>query len=127
MAKLIQNEQGKMEFQSEVLNFFKEHPNVTYTREELCSIFGMNDSSLRREVADIAHYYPVLSLSGKKGYVFLQWEGTQPVEQLKKVREYIVQQIAEDQSRVDAINCRMKPLIANLRVLDRIIEDKQKE
>ena len=125
MGQIKQNAAGKAEFKSKVLDIFKANPNVQLTRAELCAMTGYTDSNLRREIAEVAHFYPVISLSRGKGYVFLTWEGTQSVEELKNARDIIVEQLAETSGRIDALKKRLKPLIANLRVLDKIINDKQ--
>lgn len=126
MGNLKQNAAGKAEFKSKMLDIFKAHPNENLTRQQLCEMSGYCDSIMRREVSKVARFYPVISLSKNQGYAFIEWNSLNSKDELEKVRQLIWEQMLETQNRVDALKKRLKPLIANLKVLDRIIGEKER-
>lgn len=107
-----------------VLAYLKQNVNKVFTRDELAARFNTSDREMRREIALIAEFYPILSLSRLKGYCLVEWNGDADVNYLNIVRNYLIDQVKEDNNRIKAIKKRMRPLIANIKVLDKIINDK---
>lgn len=105
-----------------IAQYFRANPNQVFTREELVDTFQMDDRSIRNNVAEMANYLPILSLSKDKGYCYVTFTDETSVEDLVALYERVNHQIKENKSRIDNLKARMKPLVA----LQKVIEAKVK-
>ena len=94
-------------------------PDRVFTREELVAITGLSDRAIRNEVAEMANYVAVLSLSKDKGYRVPCFDENTPVEKLIEMTEELQHQINEFKSRIDNLKARMKPLVALQKVIEK--------
>lgn len=94
-------------------------PNRVFTREELTTIVGICDRAIRREVAEMANYLPILSLSKDKGYRVLCFNENTTLEELETMHELLQHQINENKSRINELKARMKPLVALQKVIEK--------
>lgn len=118
-------------------NFLQNSPYAQYMmgdssriflRDQLALVFDTNDRDVRRKVAELANYVPVLSLSKDKGYRVLSFNDNTPKEEVEKLYEEVMHQIREHQSRIDNIKARMRPLVALKCVIEkRLAENAPKE
>lgn len=125
MKRYSQSKKAKEEFfkKSLIALIMSGEPERVFTREELSQELGLSPRETRREVAELANYQAVISLSSKKGYRLLTFNEETPIEKLVEYLELLDQQLKENRSRVTNIKARMKPLIA----LRSVIEKKIKE
>lgn len=86
--------------------------NHIFTKDELVSSTGYSERMVRSQLSEIANYYPIIATSDRKGYKLLSFDDETSDEELKTMFEETEHQIAELQSRIDALKARMKPLIA---------------
>jgi uncharacterized coiled-coil protein SlyX len=92
------------------------------TRSELCALLVLNDSSMRKEVSELACEYPVISYSTKKGYRICDTKKLIKENNQKEIELEINElrhTLAEINSRIKKLKKRMRPLIASLKVLER--------
>lgn len=128
MGKKYQQTQiAKEELKSDILDLMLRNPNVIFTKEELCSLFNMNERAVRAELERIANYYPVRATAGHKGYSLIWWDENSTLEELNFARIECAMQCNEIQNRIDSLNARLKPLIANLKVINEKINNKMEE
>ena len=83
-----------------------------FTKDELIAHTGYSDRAIRNQLAEIANYYPIIATSDKKGYRLLSFDESTSFSQLIAMYDEADHQLAELQSRIDALKARMKPLIA---------------
>lgn len=95
-----------------------------FTRDELTTIVGICDRAIRREVAEMANYLPILSLSKEKGYRVLCFNEETTIEDLERMHEELQHQINENKSRIDNLKARMKPLVALQKVIEKKLGEK---
>lgn len=86
--------------------------NYTFVKDELVSLTGLSERSVRNQIAEIANYYPVIATSDRKGYQILSFDESDSTESIETMISKAEHQLAELQSRIDALKARMKPLIA---------------
>ena len=96
-------------------------PTQIFLREQLAFVFEISDRDVRKKVAELANYVPVLSLSKEKGYRVLSFNDNTPLEELIKMDEEVMHQIREYQSRIDNLKARMRPLVALHKVIEKKI------
>ena len=120
MKNYDQSKKAKEEFlrKSPLACYMRGEPERVYTREELADAFSTSDRAIRRQVAELANYVPVLSLSNEKGYKVPSFDENTPLEKLQEMHEDIQHQINEFKSRIDNLKARMKPLVALQKVLE---------
>lgn len=121
MKHCDQSKKAKEEFlqNSIYAQYMMGDPSQIFLREQLALVFDTSDREVRRKVAELANYVPVLSLSKEKGYRVLSFNDNTPLEELIKMDEEIMHQIREDQSRIDNLKARMKPLVALHKVIEK--------
>ena len=121
MKNYDQSKKAKEEFlrTSPLACYMRGEPERVYTREELADAFSTSDRAIRRQVAELANYVPVLSLSNEKGYKVPSFDENTPLEKLQEMHEDIQHQINEFKSRIDNLKARMKPLVALQKVLEK--------
>ena len=119
--KLVQSNKAKEEFTSLFLATNSINYNKDITRKDLIEQFNISDGAIRREVAKIANYYPVLSHSGKKGYRLAKRIDLSSKEELLEEMEIVKRVLAEDNSRIRQLKARQKPLIAWLKIAEKKI------
>lgn len=129
MKHYKQTEKAKQEFlqNSTYAQYMMGDPSKIFLREQLAFVFETSDREVRRKVAELANYVPVLSLSKDKGYRVLSFNDNTPLEELTKMDEEIMHQIREDQSRIDNIKARMKPLVALHKVIEKRLAQQPQE
>jgi len=125
MKHYDQSQKAKEEFlrTSALACYMKGEPDRVYTREELADAFSTSDRQIRMDVAELANYVPVISLSKKKGYRVLSFDENTPVEKLNEMLEDIDHQINEFKARCDNLKARMKPLVALKKVIEKKLAD----
>ena len=99
-----------------------EEPQKIFTKEELCDLLGKPDREIRRDIAELANYVAVVSLSNSKGYRVLQCKDDDSPELLMEYRDLIDHQINDFKSRIDNIRARMKPLVALKCVIEKMLD-----
>lgn len=120
MKNYDQSKKAKEEFlrTSPLYGYMKNEPDRVYTKEELQETFDKSNRAIRNDVAELANYVPVISLSNKKGYRVLSFDANTPKEKLAAMLEDVDHQINEHKSRVDNLKARMKPLVAFKKVIE---------
>ena len=83
-----------------------------FVKDELVSLTGYSERAVRNQIAEIANYYPVIATSDRKGYQILSFNEFDSTESIETMVAKAEHQLAELQSRIDALKARMKPLIA---------------
>ena len=121
MKNYDQSQKAKKEFleTSQLAQYMMGDPTRIFLREQLTLVFNQSDRQIRKDVAEMANYIPVLSLSKEKGYRVLSFDENTPVEELIKMREEAQHQINEFRSRIDNLKARMKPLVALQKVIEK--------
>lgn len=116
-----QDKQSKKRFNSPLLDVLKTGKN--YTRQELSEIYGQHDTSTRQEIGLISMYYPIISYSTKKGYRMVDVKKLLEEKDQDKI-EYekgeIQHTLNEINSRIKMLKKKQKPLIAALKVLEKV-------
>ena len=103
---------------SSLYGYMHGEPDRAYTKDELKKTFDKGDRAIRNDLAELANYVPVISLSRKKGYRVLSFDSNTPKEKLVAMLEDVKHQIHEHKSRVTNIKARMKPLVAFKKVIE---------
>jgi len=121
MKNYDQSQKAKKDFleKSQIAQYMMGDPTRIYLREQLALVFNETDRSIRRKVAEMANYIPVLSLSQDKGYKVLSFDENTTNEELMAMYEDVQHQINEFRSRVDNLKARMKPLVALQKVIEK--------
>lgn len=116
-----QSKKAKEEYlqKSQIAQYMMGDPSRIFLREQLALVFNMSDRSIRENVAKMANYVPVLSLSQEKGYRVLSFDENTPVEELIKMHDQMQHQINEFKSRIDNLKARMKPIVALQKVIEK--------
>ena len=131
--KYPQTNEAKERFESPLLNYMINsyaYVSIDYyfKKSELMAVTGWSERKVRKELERIANYYPVISISSKKGYRVGQFndsEDEEPTECLEELLEQTRHAINDLESRVKSLNARMKPLIAlKVKLEEKIIERK---
>lgn len=112
-----QTEEARMHLSNPAFNYItyvredidKDH---VFTKDELVARTGYSERAIRNQLAEIANYYPMIATSDKKGYRVLSFDENTSFSQLIAMYDEADHQLAELQSRIDALKARMKPLIA---------------
>ena len=117
MKNYDQSRKAKEEFlqNSQLAQYMMGDPTRIFLKEQLTLTFNVTDREIRRKVAELANYVPVLSLSKDKGYRVLSFNDDTPVEELEEAQH----QINEFKSRIDNLKARMKPLVALQKVIEK--------
>ena len=121
MKHYSQTNKAKEDFlqKSEFAQYMMGDPSRIFLREQLVLHFELDDRNIRRKVAELANYVPVLSLSDQKGYRVLSFDENTPIEELVKMHDEMQHQINEFKSRIDNLKARMKPLVALQKVIEK--------
>ena len=121
MKNYDQSKAAKEKFleNSAIAQYMMGDPTRIFLREQLALTFNETDRNIRRKVAEMANYVPVLSLSKDKGYRVLSFNDDTPVEELTKMYEEVQHQINEFKARCDNLKARMKPLVALQKVIEK--------
>lgn len=122
--KLNQSKIAKENFKSEMLDYLTTNPE-THTKLELASHFHISEREVRRKIEEVANYYPVIATSNQKGYRVAIWSKDMSSKELKDTLEDIMHEVREINSRIRRLKARLKPLIANKVVLEKIITEKE--
>lgn len=86
--------------------------DYVFVKDELVAFTGFSERSVRNQIAEIANYYPIIATSDRKGYQMLSFTEFDTDEAIEEMVNKADHQLAELQSRIDALKARMKPLIA---------------
>lgn len=89
-----------------------ENKNRIFTKDELVANTNLSERAVRVQLSEIANHYPIFATSDRKGYQILSYDENTTDEELKEMVEKTEHQLAELQSRIDALKARMRPLIA---------------
>lgn len=121
MKHYDQSKKAKEEFlrTSKIALIMSNEPERVYTREELAETLGVSDREVRSQVAELANYVAVVSLSKGKGYKVPTFDENTPIEKLQAMHDEIEHQINENRSRIDNLKARMKPLVALQKVIEK--------
>lgn len=114
--KYPQTNEAKESFTSPLLVYIQsrteENPNYIFTKEELIESLQSEDREVRREMEKVANFYPIISLSKRKGYRLGSFSEKTTTAELAELYEDTTHAIRELESRVQCLQARMKPLIA---------------
>ena len=94
-----------------IVRCFEDKGHV-FTKEELVAKTNLSERAVRNQLSEIANHYPVIATSDRKGYELLSYDDSTSDDELKAMIAKAEHQLAELQSRVDALKARMRPLIA---------------
>lgn len=98
--------------------------NKSFDKWELAAMFNTSERNIRKQYEEIANYYPVVATSDKKGYKLVTWDSDMPTDALEETEQELLHQINEIESRIDNLNARLKPLIANRIKIREVIDSK---
>ena len=123
MKNYNQSKKAKIEFlkKNTIAMYMRDNEQKVFTREELCELFNLSDRVLRENIAEMANYLPVISLSNSTGYKVLSFNEETTIEELNQMLDEIQHQINEFKSRIDNLKARMKPLVALQKVIEKKI------
>lgn len=93
--------------------------NKSFTKEQLCAAFNRKERVMRKDIAELANYVPVVSLSSVKGYKVVGFTEETTKEEKVELANEVQHQINDLQSRIDELKARMKPLIALQKELEK--------
>lgn len=86
------------------------------TKEELSVKYNLDERTIRRIIAEISCYFPVVSFSSTKGYYIpIVDENTNTNEILEDLQHAL----NEHMSRVNELKRKMKPLIATIKEMEK--------
>lgn len=125
--KYQQTKQARDEFKSDILDFLKRNHKSPISKADLCGIFNMSERSVRAELERIANYYPIRATAGREGYQLIWWDENSSIEELNQARLECAKQVSEIEHRIESLNARLKPLIANIEVINDKINNKLEE
>lgn len=86
------------------------------TKQELAKKYNLYERSIRRIIAEISYYFPVISFSSEKGYYIPTVDEN---TNTKEILEDLKHTLNEHQSRVNELKRKMKPLIAMIKVVEK--------
>ena len=86
------------------------------TKEELSVKYDLDERTIRRIIAEISYYFPVVSFSSTKGYYIPTLDEN---ANTKEISEDLQHTINEHQSRVNELKRKMKPLIATIKAMEK--------
>ena len=118
--KVKQGKKEKERFNSIFLPYFKEGRKLT--RKDLMEISKWSDSACRREISLISMFYPIISFSSKQGYEMVDIQKlikNGNIEEIDNALDDIDHTINEHMSRILTLKKKIKPLIANKKVLEK--------
>lgn len=126
MKNYNQSNQAKEEFlkTNTLAIFMKGDSSKCHTKEELCANFHVSDRQIRRNMAEVANYLPIASSSSSKGYRLLEFDENTSIDDLSQMLEDAQHQINENQSRIDNLKARMKPLIALKKEIQKRLQER---
>lgn len=93
---------------------------VKRNRAELKQLLNLADSNIRERISICAYDYPIISYSTSKGYRIPKRIEDLTDEQLNFEIEEVQHTLNEIQSRIKCLQMRMKPLIAYLKVAEKM-------
>lgn len=102
-----------------------QNKNHVFTKEELVANTNLSERAVRVQLSEIANHYPIIATSDQKGYQMLSYDENTTDEELKEMVEKTEHQIAELQSRIDALKARMRPLIAFREAANKTLIDRE--
>ena len=97
--------------------------NEFITRSELKDLTKMSDREIRRIISDIKKEHTIISLSSGKGYRRVRSSDDMTFEETLKEIEIIKHCINEINSRKKVYNKQLRQYIANLKVLQKRVEN----
>lgn len=86
------------------------------TKEELSVKYNLDERTIRRIIAEISCYFPVISFSSAKGYYIHTPDEN---ANTKEILEDLQHTLNEHLSRVNELKRKMKPLIATIKEMEK--------
>lgn len=109
--KVNQSKDAKQKFKSNLLDFNILKSDKVVYKEDLQRMFGISERIARYEISKISMYYPVVSISSKKGYRLAKPIDRLESFELEKEVEEVNHVLNELKSRITQLKAKMKPLI----------------
>lgn len=114
-------EEKKREFASPVLEMFKSEQPVS--KWDMVEKLEKSERQIRRMIADCSQFYAVIATSDKEGYRLARKIDSMTDEEKALEKIEVEHQLAELKCRVKALKRRMKPLVAYLKMMEKLKGD----
>lgn len=118
-----QTKVNKENFYSPIKDYLKK----TRTRNEIADYMNTSDREARREVSLVSKFFPVIRGSFTKGYRLARPINELSFEEMKKEQGLVKKTIKDLNAKIKDLKKNLKPLIAYKVVIEKFIEEKEKE
>lgn len=123
MKEKIKYDEAKANFTSPVLEMLKSEKPVS--KWDMVEKLEKGERSIRRMIAQVSQFYAVIATSDKEGYRLARKIDSMTDEEKTLEKIEVEHQLAELKCRVKALKRRMKPLVAYLKMMEKLEGGKQ--
>lgn len=117
-GKKMNYNEAKRSFASPVLELLKSEKPVS--KWDMVEKLELSERRIRKMISDCSQFYAVIATSDKEGYRLARKIDSMTDEEKALEKNEVEHQLAELKCRVKALKRRMKPLVAYLKMMEKL-------